>query len=285
MANTTSSEVPGTIQATVSELVQEKLRTQSKFLGTIRDVSGDVGPGEDRVSYPKLVSELTPATKAEGTGLTTQAINFAVDTLIMDQHKALYALLEDRVVLQSKVGLQVELADAMAYALVNQVDAHIYAALVAGVSAAAPDHIILKDGPGTSLSQDNILEAEALLDEANAPEDGRILAISPRDQKAMLAISDFVRADSYGSPEGLINGRIGRVYGFDVIKSNQVDVTGGVLAYHPNSMVYARQMAMSFESDRNLAEVGTEYLMNHLYGSKVLYDGKTIVRINDTGIA
>jgi len=80
----------------------------------------------------------------------------------------------------------------------------------------------------------------------------------------------------------LVNGEVGRIYGFRVVVTNNVTASTA-LCYHRSHVAYARQLALRFENQRKLSEAATEYLMQQKYGVKTLDQGKRGVLINNTG--
>jgi hypothetical protein len=71
---------------------------------------------------------------------------------------------------------------------------------------------------------EGILEARMTLNKRNVPAGGRVLAVSPEIE--LLLLSDpqnrLVRYDASGSTEALRNANIGRLYGMDVVVSNDL---------------------------------------------------------------
>lgn len=107
------------------------------------------------------------------------------------------------------------------------------------------EHIakIFKDEAGTKIgvkkvydgrisgAGNNLLPFEALiqlqtaLDAKNVPQDSRYVVIGPKFHAGLLHDERFTRADGHGSNDILLNGRVGRVLGFDVLVSHNVPVT------------------------------------------------------------
>ena len=71
---------------------------------------------------------------------------------------------------------------------------------------------------------DAILEARMTLNKRNVPPGGRVLAVSPEIEMILLQDPQnrLVRYDSSGSTEALRNANIGRLYGMDVVVSNDL---------------------------------------------------------------
>lgn len=69
--------------------------------------------------------------------------------------------------------------------------------------------------------------AVAKLGRANAPENNRYAVFSPEASGVALGQSLFVEADKSGSTDGLRNASVGRVFGFETFRSNQLGFGGG----------------------------------------------------------
>ncbi len=113
-------------------------------------------------------------------------------------------------------------------------------------------------------------------------DDNLYLGIHPDQEKPLLLISDFIRNDSYGSPDGLRRGVLGRVYNFNVIVHTEF-ATGELVFWHKSAVAYATQMQPMFERDKDLSNVADEFLLAQVYGTKVLDSGKRQVLFNATG--
>lgn len=279
---TSDTEVAVTKQQLVSSIVQDTLKQNSILIPTIANYSQFAVKGAKGVDIPKR-TQFAAANKSEDTDLVVQEMTFTADSLNFDKHKAIYAELEMKAGIQSNVNVQAEILLEQAKELALQVDKDIIVQLKL-VSTAAPDHLLdYSNTPTDTILQTDILEARRLLNIQVVPMSDRFMAISPDQEKAMLLISDFVRADTYGSAGGLINGEIGRVYGFTVIMHTSLAAVDS-LFWHKSHVAYASQLEADFQTMKNLKGVKDEFLLHMLYGTKVLDAGKRGVYFNGTGI-
>ena len=146
-------------------------------------------------------------------------------------------------------------------------------------SAAAPDHrIAYTGGAGATILEADILSARELLIGQNLDPSELVLAVSPAQESVMLQLSNFIDASKYGSAGAISNGEIGRVFGATVIVHNDVEALKSLM-FHKTSVGYASQLAMRFKSESDLANLATRYSLDHLYGSKLLDEGKRCVMI------
>ena len=274
MAQIGLTEVSATSVQVVASIVQDVLKQEAKLLPTIMDYSAFAAKGASMVKVPRR-TQFAAADKAENTALTAQELTFAVDSISLDKNKAIYAALERIAEMQATPNVEAEIIMEMAKELALQVDKDIYTELLLA-SAAAPDHRIAF--AGATLAQTDLLEARRLLNVQNVPMDNRFLAIAPDEEKALLSIADFVRADAYGSAGGLINGEIGRLYGMVVVMSNVV-TAGLPIVYHKSCVGFAQQLTPEYDTAKDLKNTSKEYLLNHIYGVEVLDSGKRQVKL------
>lgn len=266
------TEVNAAIQEIVSAIVQDELKTKAVLAPSVMDMSSLAVPGMDKINFPRA-GGFTAEAKAENTALTAQVITYANDGLNLDQQKAILARVEDIAGLQAKPDVIADIVKRMGSELALDFDKYIYARLQEA-SAAAPDHRILYDNNAgdNNLQRIDILEARRLLNVQNAPMQDRILLVSPGSEKSILNIADFINAEKYGSSQPIMNGELGRIYGFKVLMSPIVD-DAKTIAYHKSCCTFAYQQNVKFESDRDLPNVSTEYLMSTLFGAVTMQAG------------
>jgi N4-gp56 family major capsid protein len=269
MAQIGLTEVSATSMAVVASIVQDTLKQEAKLLGLIGDYSAFAQKGALSVKVPRR-AQFAAADKSENTALTAQELTFAVDTISLDKNKAIYAALEKIAEMQATPNVEGEIIMEMAKELALQVDRDIYTELLLA-SAAAPDHRIAF--VGSDVAEADLLQARYLLNVQNVPMDDRFLIVAPDQEKALLGISNFIRADAYGSAGGLVNGEIGRVYGMKVVMSN-VATAARAIVFHKSAVGFAQQLSPSYQTDFDLKNTAKEYLLNHIYGVKVMDSGK-----------
>jgi hypothetical protein len=275
------TEVSATSQAVVANIVQTVLKQESILLPTVSDWSRFAGPGAASVKAPRR-TQFSAGDKTENTALTAQELTFAVDTISLDKHKAIYAKLERIAGLQAVPDVQAEIIVEAAKELALQVDKDLIVELKL-VSTSAPDHLLdYANTPTDTLAIADIVNARMLLNKQNVPMSDRFMVISPEQESAVLQIGDFVRADAYGNANGLMNGELGRIYGFTVLMHTQLSAAQA-LFYHKSHVGFAQQMAPEFRQDFNLSLASDEYLLHTVYGTEVLDSGKRGVYYNGSG--
>ena len=261
----------------VAAILQSELTSGSVLLNTITDESARVQPGAKSIKLPNAGS-FTAADKVENTATSLSKLTLTSDTLNLSLYKHVVAEIEDNAREQSAVDIEAEYIQRMASSMVRQMESDIAGALVKAAN----------DGQlsGTSnlvLTLDDIVDARATMNKAFVPKEDRFLAIPSDQEAAMLKLDNFINANQYGSREGLINGEIGRVYGFTVIVSDDFASQTEFIAYHKSHVAFARQQAPKFEKARSsLTKLSDELSLSMSYGVKQLDSGNRAVYYDET---
>lgn len=107
------------------------------------------------------------------------------------------------------------------------------------------------DTAAVSLTGDNILSyitmLSTVLDEANVPEEGRYLIITPKERQ-ILMMSNLAQAQFMGDPKSILrNGRIGSIDRFSIYVSNQLPrATAGMAWDNKTSLSSAAKRHLIF---------------------------------------
>jgi hypothetical protein len=262
-------------QTIVANIVQRQLIAKSVLAGSIRNVSEFAVDAIDEIEFPKL-SNFAVTKKVSGTPVDAAALTYATDKLLLNEHAVVQWLIEKKANKQSAINLESANLLNAAAAHAKQVDVDIHAAMIAGVSAAGPDHIIAF--AGASLGRADIVEGMKLLDLQEYPSEGRYLAVNPTEHAVLLNITDFIDVSKYGSTQPVQNGELGMLFGMKVLKSTVV-LAGRPLIYQAEAAVLGFQLAPMFDNQKDLANLATRYSLDQLYGCKVMQSGKGIVRL------
>lgn len=267
-------------------VVQDELIRSAKLLPTVTDYTSSVADGIKSIDIPRYDSHFADpvAQNPDGvTAVTAQTVDFAVDTLNLDKWRTLAYEIPDRVSRQTRIPLEAELAASAGRTFGKYMDDEIIAVLRLA-SAASPDHRIQLDGAANDeISLDNIAHARELLNKADVSEQDRFMLISPKQERAMLNIQNFIRANEYGAREALLEAEIGRVFGFRVMVHNGL-ADAEAIAYQRGACGYAVQKAMQFETRRaDLKLQKNEYAFSAGWGTVLLEQGVKQVLLNATG--
>ncbi len=264
MAVSGIADVASTIQKVVSAMTTQTLIQESVALqmAGVWDRSAEVGPGMDRLDMIEL-AELSVQTVDElGAAMTPQSIAPGAALLLLDQHKSVPFSVTKRGELQSKIALVQRTVENGVRSLAAEIDDYIFAECVA--NAGTSDTAAGVDGLTA------IRRAAKAFDQANVPKMGRAIAASPGFMyDLLLANSNVIRANEYGSAEPIRRSAVVSVYGFEVFESSSASLAAdGFLALGMEACAFARQRAVDFEREDKVLEQRTDYAITHLYGAE-----------------
>ena len=118
-----------------------------------------------------------------------------------------------------------------------------------------------------------LVDLGVLLDEANAPIDGRFVVLPAWFHGLLLKDERFVKAGTVRSDSALSNGEVGEAAGFRILKSNNVPNTTGekykIIAGHSIATAYVEQIA-DVQTYKPEKRFGDAVKGLHLYGAKVV---------------
>lgn len=250
--------------------------------------------------------------KAADTAVTIIA-NTETDVEIdVNKHYEYSRLIEDIVEVQALDSLRRFYTDDAGYALAKQVDSNLFnLAMRFGNGTATEAEIngtynpdawensnayYVNAATGIATYTDDTMEDTdvftdlafrgliKLMDDADAPMDGRFFVIPPSVRQTMLGIDRYVSSDFTGQ-QGVQNGLIGNLYGVDIYVSTNVPVietatqntattsildTRGAILAHRDTMVLAEQMAVRSQTQYKQEYLANLYTADTLYGVQVL---------------
>jgi hypothetical protein len=271
-ANTGSTEME-----LIARIVQTELIESAVVLGTVTDYSSLLEPGVKSLEIPRFEADKNAGSGRFGgpavqnpDGVTPVALKTAsltTDKIDLNKWKNLAYRIPDRVNTQSRVDLVGELARKAGREMAIYVDQEIIDVL--DTLSESVDY----SGTNDAITLADITEARMKLNKANVPMNDRFLLISPEKEKDMLNIDNFIKANEYGAREALLNGEIGRVFGFRVVVSNLLSDAQS-FAYHREVVGYAMQKQIDFESQRaDVTLRATDYSFAAGWGLTLMYDG------------
>lgn len=268
--------------AVIGSMVQEQLVEAMRLPPIITDYSSLVEPGAKSVSIP-YAADLTATAKSEGTEVVASNYSCGVDTLPLTSHFYVANDVEDFATWQSKVALVQDLISRHGNALADKLDTLVYDQIKLG-STGSPDHLIdYTDGSNNDLQVDDFAAVAELAAIAKWPTMNRYLVICPTQLKNLLKIDTFVEADKFGSRESLLNGFMGRLYGFDVILSNTAQSDNYSIFLHKSAAGIAFQKPVTTEINRNPKNLSNIIISHFNVGCKYLDPGtagsKRLVRV------
>jgi N4-gp56 family major capsid protein len=261
---TGNTELVATKNDLITSLVQKELKFRAKLLASVTDLSSYAGKGMKSISFPKL-SSFTVENRASAVPGTIQALSATTDKLDLNLNAYVSWLIDSSDEIQSSMDVQIENALRAASAHGRYVDEQIIAVLEAGAGL---------DVGTAPLTADLILDAREQLLKSFADPAACVMLIGPDQEKAMLKIAEFVRADYYGS-SNIPSGQIGTVYGMPVMVHQGVGAGKGYW-YSKDAVGIAFQKAPSMAEQSEIA-YGTNakrVAIDQLFGVKALQTGE-----------
>lgn len=272
------TETSANALANVAQMAQQFLIQQSVLLPTATDYSSLAVPGAGSIKLPRS-GGFTVGDKAENTAVDAQVITYAADTISFS-HRTVQFLIEKIAAKQSVVDVVSDAVMKATKALALDIDEKIITELNLA-SASAPDNqIVFADTTGDVLAKGDILAARKLLIDQNINPRECFLAVGSEKEAEMLAIEGFVDASKYGASSPVMLGEIGMVYGMRVLV--HTSVSDYMLAWHPSAVGYAFQQNIELDFDKDLANIGTRYSLDYIFGAEVLDSGKRCVKVDST---
>ena len=242
-----------------------------------RSYEGEISQYGDTVHITSVSRPTVAEYVKDTTVMAPETLTDAQKSLIVDKSYYFDFEIDDIDMRQSVAGgaMMAEAAQEGAYALAEQTDLVIIAAMEAGVSGSAPDNSVAATSRATSaLCVEGILDIKTLLDVSNVPQQGRWLVIAPWIQNRLMLDTRYITIDSLTGGAGFRNGQVGRIMGFDVILSNNLTLTdtvndSTVIAGYPGAVTFAEQIN-KVEAFRPQGSFSDALKAHHLYGVKVV---------------
>jgi hypothetical protein len=199
--------------------------------------------------------------------------------ITIDQHWEFSKLIEDIVEKQALSSLRGFYTSDAGYALARKVDSDLI------VATDGWDHKIdsLGGNPGSSADphvEGNALEfcdqafrdAIQLLDDADVPMENRKLVIPPSARNQIMGIDRYVSSD-FVNGRGVVNGKIGELYGVDIYTSTNLTANGAgekpCLLFHTDALVMAEQMGIRTQTQYKQEYLADLMTADTLYGFDV----------------
>lgn len=287
MAFTSAAHTGDTEATLILSIVQEELVHAGKLLPTVTDYSSAAQGSGKQLEVPRFDSHFNnpAAQNPDGTTATSsQEVEFATDSIPLDKWVTLPYDIPDRVSKQSSVNLEAEIAASAGRTFGRYMDAEIIAELrkAADGTGSLPDHVVNFSGTEDALALADILSAKQKLDRANVSTQDRFFLIPPEKETDLLSLDNIVRADQYGSRDALLDGEVGRLYGFRVITHNGL-ANNEAIAYQKGAVGYAIQKQIKFEQQRGSLKLQRdEYAVSAGWGVAVLEQGVKQVYMEPT---
>jgi hypothetical protein len=277
-----------------SQKVQKFFRTASVVEAiTNTDYAGEIENFGDTVNIIKEPT-ITVSAYSRGAVVDTQDIVDDQIQLVVDQANAFSFKVDDIEERHSHVNFESIATSSGAYALKNEYDKNVIAAMVAGVSSSSPDHLLGADtgsgqdqdvGFGTSEVDpvDTISKHNRLLNAADVPEENRWFLAGPEFVEQLGQANSKLMSDTTGNATPLRNGKVlsGKIMNMDVYMTNNFAASSTsnffkVLGGHMSSTATANHIA-KIEVIRHPESFSDVVRGLHVFGRKVLRDNALVL--------
>jgi hypothetical protein len=277
-----------------SQKVQKFFRTASVIEAiTNTDYAGEIENFGDTVNIIKEPT-ITVSAYSRGAVVDTQDIVDDQIQLVVDQANAFSFKVDDIEERHSHVNFESIATSSGAYALKNEYDKNVIAAMVAGVSSSSPDHLLGADS-GSGQDQDvgfgssevdpvdTISKHNRLLNAADVPEENRWFLAGPEFVEQLGQASSKLMSDTTGNATPLRNGKVlsGKIMNMDVYMTNNFAASSTsnffkVLGGHMSSTATANHIA-KIEVIRHPESFSDVVRGLHVFGRKVLRDNALVL--------
>ena len=248
------------------------------------------GKKGDVIHVPKPTRGVAHA-KAAGTAVTIQNTVESEVLININKHFEFSRLIEDITEVQALASLRQFYTGDAGYGLAKQVDDDLFAL---GKSFGDGDgssfvnsgsfQINTTTGALEAYDADGTADIGAFsdavfrgliqkMDDADVPMDGRTFVVPPSLRNAIMG-EDRYNSTDFVDGKGVVTGKIGNLYGVDVLVSSNVPVleTGvrGAQLIHKDTNVLAEQQAIRSQTQYKQEFLGTLYTADCLYGVLVM---------------
>ena len=248
------------------------------------------GKKGDVIHVPKPTRGVASA-KAAGTAVTIQNSVESEVLININKHFEFSRLIEDITEVQALASLRQFYTGDAGYGLAKQVDDDLFAL---GKSFGNGDgssfvntgsfQINTTTGALEAYDADGTTDIGAFsdavfrgliqkMDDADVPMDGRTFVVPPSLRNAIMG-EDRYNSTDFVDGKGVVTGKIGNLYGVDVLVSSNVPVleTGvrGAQLIHKDTNVLAEQQSVRSQTQYKQEFLGTLYTADTLYGVQVM---------------
>jgi hypothetical protein len=254
-----------------SAAILEALRAKLVFPSLCnRDYEGDIREAGDTVHITGY-NDVTVHEYVRGQAITVDDVtDKEAAVLKIDQSDYFAFKVNDLDKTQAKADLTGKFTNSAAYNMMKNVENYISNLMDTAVST--PAKTVSVGTPADAYLA--VVEAGRKLDVQNVPDEGRWLVVSPDFYALLLQDSRFIEGTEAGH-NTLLNGVVGQVRGFTVVKSNNVPSkkaspdTQSILAGTNAAVTFAQQVS-KVEAMRMQTDFADMVRGLDLYGAKVI---------------
>ena len=222
--------------------------------------------------------------------VTETQVTLVADTsgnkqIVVDQHWEYSRLIEDITSVQALASMRKFYTQDAGYALATKVDADLIATAIANFSSvgmASDTGLVVPAVAGSAgdFNDQSFRDAIQILDDADVPMDNRKLVIPPAARNQIMGIDRYVSSD-FVNGKGVVNGKIGELYGINVFVSTNLPDNGSgekpCLLFHTDALVIAEQMAVRTQTQYKQEYLADLMTADTLYGEDVYREDSGVV--------
>ena len=222
--------------------------------------------------------------------LTETQVTLVADTsgnkqVVVDQHWEYSRLIEDITSVQALASMRKFYTQDAGYALASKVDSDLIATAIANftsVGHATDTGLVVPavEGSAGDFSDQAFRDAIQILDDNDVPMDSRKLVIPPAARNHIMGIDRYVSSD-FVNGRGVVNGKIGELYGVDVFVSTNLPANSSgekpCLLFHTDALVIAEQMAVRTQTQYKQEYLADLMTADTLYGEDVYREDSGVV--------
>ena len=222
--------------------------------------------------------------------VTETQVTLVADTsgnkqIVVDQHWEYSRLIEDITSVQALASMRKFYTQDAGYALASKVDSDLIATAIANFSSvgmASDTGLVVPAVAGSAgdFNDQSFRDAIQILDDADVPMDNRKLVIPPAARNQIMGIDRYVSSD-FVNGKGVVNGKIGELYGINVFVSTNLPDNGSgekpCLLFHTDALVIAEQMAVRTQTQYKQEYLADLMTADTLYGEDVYREDSGVV--------
>jgi len=273
--------------------------------GLVRKLS-HAGKKGDTIKVPTPSRGSASDKGAEAQVTLIQAGTDATVDISINKHKEYSRLIEDIVSVQALESLRRFYTDDAGYAIAKQVDTDILVELMnksgasltyaAGELTTASTFPTIYEGDGATWDETTTVDISdaglrgfvKLLDDADAPMDGRHCIVPTIVKQDLLGTARFTETQFVGEAAGgnsIRNGMVGDAYGVDFyvttnlpLVQDSAGTADNALGYmfQEDALVFVEQLGVRSQSQSKLEYLGDLFVTDTIYGVKLLRDDSVI---------
>jgi hypothetical protein len=206
-------------------------------------------------------------------------------SLLIDQSKYFNFYVDSVDRAQQNVNVLDEAMRRSAWRLRDVADSYLAGIMAAAVTAGNTlGSEEIPQAPTKDNAYEYLVDLGVILDEANAPIDGRFVVVPAWFHGLLLKDDRFVNTGSARSDAALANGEVGSAAGFRILKSNNVPNIAGakykIIAGHSVATAYVEQI-VDLQTYKPEKRFGDAVKGLHVYGAKVVRPTSLAMMIAD----